>query len=40
MTQATGMALQWIQLNFLHHLIVLVAWLASLKALSLSKEPA
>lgn len=38
MPQATALALQWVTLNYLRHLIVLVAWLAALKALSLSNE--
>jgi hypothetical protein len=36
--QATALALQWVKLNHFRHLIVLVAWLAALKALSLSNE--
>jgi hypothetical protein len=36
--QATALALQWVKLNHFRHLIVLVAWLTALKALSLSNE--
>ncbi len=36
--QATALALQWANLNYLRHLIVLVAWLAALIALSLSND--
>jgi|SRR5687768_9017449 hypothetical protein len=36
--QATALALRWVSLNYLRHLIVLVAWLAALKALSHSHE--
>jgi len=32
---ATAMALQWVRLNYLRHAIVLVAWLAALKTLSM-----
>jgi hypothetical protein len=36
--QATALALQWVKWNHFRHLIVLVAWLTALKALSLSNE--
>ncbi len=35
-SQATAMAVQWGNLNHLRHVIVLIAWLAALKAFSLS----
>ncbi|HEX7126600.1 MAG TPA: DUF1772 domain-containing protein [Thermodesulfobacteriota bacterium] len=36
--EAVRLALQWANLNHLRHAIVLVAWLAALKAFSLSSE--
>jgi hypothetical protein len=35
-SQAVAMAQTWGQLNYWHHVIVLVAWLLALKAFSLS----
>jgi len=36
-SMATAEAMQWGNLNYLRHAIVLIAWLSALKALSLSK---
>ena len=36
--QARALALQWTQLNYLRHLLVLLAWLAALKVLSLANK--
>lgn len=36
--KATSSALQWVNLNYLRHVISLIAWLAALKAFSLAHQ--